>query len=287
MIQIDRIELADIGNPVKLANAVIDGIPDISLPIPIRDIATALDIIEIKPITVSGFEGGLVAPDDKSSGCILINENNSPRRQRFTIGHELGHYLNPWHTSSDGKGFMCSSKDMVAAQYKPNESRQRMEVEANQFSAELLMPAKFLRVDIKRLKSPEIEHIVSLSDKYDVSKESMGRRYIEFQDEPCALIFSKNGKVSYTVKDQDFPQLDVWTSGDLIPTKTLTKDFDEPSGCASDWKEHSSDIWLKYRGKYESVYEQVLVQENGYRITLLTLGDEKEEDDSWKPKGRY
>ena len=56
-------------------------------------------------------------------------------------------------------------------------------------------------------------------------------------------------------------------------------------GCVSDCKEHASDIWLKYRGKHTSIYEQVLAQEDGHRITLLTLGDEDEEDTSWnKPK---
>src|SRR5262249_30053272 len=157
-----------IGNPVKLADAVIALIPDVVLPIPVHEIAAALGIIEIKPITISGFEGGLITPDDKSSGFILINEKNSPRRQRFTIGHELGHYLNAWHKPSGGQNFMCSAKDMVAS--LPREGRERMEVEANQFAAELLMPAKFMRADLRRLKAPDIEHIVALSDKYDVSK---------------------------------------------------------------------------------------------------------------------
>lgn len=285
MVQIDRIELADIGHPVKLATAVIDNLSDMVLPVPVREIAVALDIIEIKPITVSGFEGGLITTDDKSSGCILINENSSAQRQRFTISHELGHYLNPWHTVGSGENFMCSKKDMVAAQYKPNDSRPKMEVEANQFAAELLMPAKFFRPDMKRLKAPDLEHIIILASKYDVSKAAMARRYAEFQDEPCAIVFSKNGKIAYTLKHQYFPQLEAWAAGDLIPAQALTKSFVDPVGCVSDWKEHASDIWLKYRGKYASVYEQVLVQEDGHRITLLTLGDEDEEDTTWnKPK---
>jgi len=279
MIKIDRIELADIGNPVLLAKAVTEQLPDIELPIPVRKIAYALDIIEIKPITVSGFEGGLITFDDKSSGSILINEKNYPRRQRFTIGHELGHYLNPWHNPGNAGRFMCKSKDMVASQYKPNDTRQKMEVEANLFSAELLMPSKFLQAELKCLGASEINHIVVLSDKFDVSKESLGRRYIEFQDEPCALVFSRNGTVSYTVKGEYFPHLDVWRRGDIIPLDTLTRNFDGRSGTSSEWQEHDSEVWLRNSNKYKSVQEQVLVQENGYRITLLTLDDEVDEDE--------
>ncbi len=290
MVTIERMDLADIGNPVQLAKAVIGQIPNITLPIPVRDIAAALDIAEIKPITVSGFEGGLITFDDKSSGCILINENSRPQRQRFTIGHELGHYLNPWHNPGGEGQFMCKAQDMIASG-NPTGRRQKMEVEANQFSAELLMPSQFMRDDIKRLNAPEIDHIVALSTKYDVSKESMGRRYIEFQDEPCALVFSRNGKLSYMVKGQYFPQLSVWQKGDAIPENSLTKTYGGQSGNSSDWREHASDIWLRNSDKYESVYEQVLLQENGYRITLLTLGNEVDEDEeeliaSYKPRFR-
>ena len=278
-MKIDRIELADIGNPVQLARAVIEQLPNIELPIPVHEIAYALDIIEIKPITTSGFEGGLITFDDKSSGSILINENNFPRRQRFTIGHELGHYLNPWHDPGSGGKFMCKSTDMVVSQYKPNDTRQKMEVEANQFSAELLMPSKFFKAELRCLGASEIDHIVTLSNKFDVSKESLGRRYIEFQDEPCALIFSRNGAVSYTVKEEYFPQLDVWRKGDIIPSDTLTRNFDGQPGASSEWQEHDSEVWLRNSNKYKSVQEQVLVQENGYRITLLTLDDEVYEDE--------
>lgn len=287
MIKIERMDLADIGNPVLLAKAIIEQLPDITLPIPVHEIARALDIIEIKPLTVSGFEGGLITFDDKSSGSILVNEKNSPRRQRFTIGHELGHYTNPWHTPGSNGEFMCSSRDMVASQYKPNDKRQKMEVEANQFSAELLMPSKFLIPDLKRLKAPEIDHIVSLADKYDVSKESMARRYAEFQDEPCAFVFSRNGRVSYTVKGKYFPQLSVWANGDPIPADSITKSFDNSPGSSSDWQEHTSDVWLRDNSKYQSVYEQTLAQENGYRITLLTLGDEVDEDEEEDLSSKY
>ncbi len=183
---------------------------------------------------------------------------------------------------------MCKTQDMVVSGATAD-NRQKMEVEANQFSAELLMPTKFIQGDIKRLRAPEIDHIVSLAIKYDVSKESMGRRYLEFQDEPCALVFSKNGVLSYTVKGQYFPQLAVWRKGDAIPQNTLTKNYQAQSGTSSEWKEHASDIWLSNSKKYESVHEQVLVQDDGYRITLLTLGDEADEDEgeltaSYRPR---
>ena len=59
----------------------------------------------------------------------------------------------------------------------------------------------------------------------------------------------------------------------------MTKNFSGQPGSSSDWQEHASDIWLRNGREYESTYEQVHVQEDGYRISLLTLGDEVDLDE--------
>jgi Zn-dependent peptidase ImmA (M78 family) len=289
-MNIDRMELADIGNPIELAKAIIKQLPDLTIPVPIKEIAHAVGIKDIQPITTSGFEGGLIAQDDKSSGFILFNQASTPQRQRFTIGHELGHFLNSWHRPDENGQIMCSSANMIVASYNKNDKRQKMEVEANQFSAELLMPSTLLKADIRRLKAPEIDHIVTLANKYDVSKEAMGRRYIEFHDESCAIVFSKNGKILYVHKHQYFPSLGVWNN-DAIPSGAITKSFKGDEGSSSEWQEHSGETWLS-NGQGKKIYEQVLVQKNGYRVTLLTRDEEADEDNDeeenlkskWRPR---
>jgi Zn-dependent peptidase ImmA (M78 family) len=73
---------------------------------------------------------------DRSSGTILVNESAGNRRRRFTIGHELGHFLLPWHTLRSGQGFLCSSKDMAVFRAKPGGDRYiEMEAQANRASS--------------------------------------------------------------------------------------------------------------------------------------------------------
>ena len=49
MLQIDRMEIDDVGgNPVKLAQAVLNQVIDLKPPVPVREIAKALDIYEIR-----------------------------------------------------------------------------------------------------------------------------------------------------------------------------------------------------------------------------------------------
>ena len=48
----------------------------------------------------------------KSYGAILVNGASSPRRRRYTIGHELGHFLNEHHVPTMEDGFQCTKEDM-------------------------------------------------------------------------------------------------------------------------------------------------------------------------------
>ena len=61
MIQIDLMELADIGNPKLIAEEIIKGNKDLILPIPIEEIAKVVGIKEINFLSNIEFEGALLA----------------------------------------------------------------------------------------------------------------------------------------------------------------------------------------------------------------------------------
>ena len=84
------------------------------------------------PINADGITigiGGETKPD------ILINNQQPVTRQKFTLAHELGHIIIPWHT-----GTIVSHIDSVLADLEYRE----MESEANQFASELLIPRSWL-----------------------------------------------------------------------------------------------------------------------------------------------
>ena len=135
-LTIDRMEIDDVGgNPTKLAAAITQQLPDLSKPIPVREIAIAIDIYEIREEPLDGLEGGLIVADDKSEGAILVHRKRPETRKRYTIAHEIGHYVNPWHRSGSPEGFRCRTQDMVLDRYDPNDRAAKMEVQANQFAA--------------------------------------------------------------------------------------------------------------------------------------------------------
>jgi Zn-dependent peptidase ImmA (M78 family) len=97
---------------------------------------------------LTSFEGGLLTDRERSSGVILVKRGVSRQRHRFTLGHELGHFLMPSHLPDTEGRFLCSQTDMLLLNQKEGDRRAKMEVEANRFSSLILMPPPALRIEI-------------------------------------------------------------------------------------------------------------------------------------------
>jgi Zn-dependent peptidase ImmA (M78 family) len=269
-----RMKLADLGSPETLAACIVEHYPSIEIPIPLERIAYAVGIVELIPQITSSFEGVLVTDDAKSTGSIAYNEASHVERRRFTIAHEIGHFLIPWH----GAKAQCAVADMGVLRSK--DTRKSTEAEANRFAAALLTPGILFKRDIDHLGAPETEHLTALARKYQVSKEMAARRYTELCDYCCAVIFSHRGTVRYPVKSQSCPFLDI-AKGDMLPPGSLSARARGEPGHLSEWTETDPAIWFpgvqRLAGKV--LYEQYLEQQGGHRLTMLTIDDMPDEDE--------
>ena len=148
-LTLDRIALDDAGgNPRKIAEAIHLQLGDLTGPVPVDAIAHALDIVEICKEPLTSFEGALITNVEKDYGSILVNARSNPQRRRFTVAHELGHFLNAWHKPT----IQCSREDMIVSAARDRHLRQ--ETEANAFSIELLTPRKRLACHLKLSSKP-------------------------------------------------------------------------------------------------------------------------------------
>lgn len=104
---------------------------------------------------------------------IGVNTNHPQVRQRFSIAHEIGHYLCGHENFDPGKTFIEPEK-------KYTDPRFQQEKEADEFAAELLMPEIFLKNDIlaKRLKAED------LASRYNVSEQAMWIQLISLKLTP-------------------------------------------------------------------------------------------------------
>ena len=226
---------------------------------------------------MTSLEGCLLSDQQKSYGAILVNAASSWRRQRYTIAHELGHFLNERHVPTSDDGFRCTREDMSHPARSGRHLRQ--EREANSFAIELLAPAKRIQSHLSR--AADLEHAIANSEAQDISKEAAVRRYVALHDERLAAAFSVNGRIRYVEKGSHFPHLVVWT-GDKAPALPLRP---RAGSDLSTLDEVSPGLWL-CRPDGVSLFAQTLFQAQGYATTLLLAEWESGEgnDDDQAPR---
>jgi DNA helicase-2/ATP-dependent DNA helicase PcrA len=163
-------------------------------PIAVDDLADllyllAIDVTHELPNTLAGR---LYA----EQRIIEVRRNDHPRRQRFTIAHEVGHYrLHVVAAGITASSYACSAtiisggdgSEHTAALVRERplpgltaptqttrpaashqEIRQR-EIEANAFAAELLMPASLVEQAVERYG----KDVPALAELFDVSRQAM------------------------------------------------------------------------------------------------------------------
>lgn len=278
-MEIDRVELADCGSPEKIIAEIMRQVPEMQIPVPIEELAVAVGITDIHRLQTASFEGGLVTQPERASGVILVNSRATAQRQRFTIGHELGHYLIIAHQPAATGQFTCSKADMAIREADRDNRARRMEMEANRFSAGILMPLARFKPDMRNLGTPALEHVFTLALRYDMSKEATALQYVLHQDAVCAVIISKGGVIRRIYKPNRFPFIDVRV-GTRLPTPSLSARL--AGGQQSDWEEVHAGVWLAIAREVRrpNLQEQAYRLHDGWIMTLLIHADQDEEEDS-------
>lgn len=276
MTSLDLIEFADLTRPTEIAEEILKQNPDIVESTPLEEIAHAAGIKEIRYCPLDNLEGALVANPTKSEGIIIVSDRARHHRQRFTLGHELGHFLIPRH----GHEMNCSVGDLYTQSRSNSTTKQRIEAEANEFSAELLMPKTNFCNATPFKQKPSIEAINALSSIFDISFQACANRYVDLHGEPLAVVFSHNGLVSYSYRSAEIPFWLKVNKSDNIPFHSLTRAIDTNRANHITTDEVDSTLWFDYKAGFEmpeSTIEAVFVQENGYVATLLWFQDAIEE----------
>ena len=266
-MKISRIDLADLGSPRRLASKVHE-IEDLPLALPIYELCAALDIESIEEIGTKAFEGALITDELRSAGHILVNKHSPRRRQRFSVAHELGHFLIEAHKPDASGRIECSLSDFHQLDLRSRDRRFRIEAEANLFAAELLMPPRKIRKEVGRL-GVSLQSLTMIAHSFDVSKEAMGRAFVAAHRDPVAIVISRQGLLQRFYKHEDFPYLPL-VRHKALPSESLSI-APPKSGVSSEVEEIDPEVWLDERDAERTLClnEQVLGQRDGYSMTLL------------------
>jgi Zn-dependent peptidase ImmA (M78 family) len=156
----------------EAARGVLESFSVKSAPVPVERIVKGRGIVLQYAPLADDLSGMAFIRDGVK--IIGVNALHHPNRQRFTIAHELAHHeLHPEHLSGEvhvDKAFRVLMRDDVASQ-----GSDRLEIQANAFAAELLMPHAFLKelVDPAGLDLDDDARLEALARKFRVSTSAL------------------------------------------------------------------------------------------------------------------
>ena len=124
---------------------------------PLLDIESIIKSFDIRLVreALPNDISGIFYQDDEGKYVIKVNSLQHPRRQRFTLAHELAHYCLHRHLNTVFEDKVLFRGGEVSPEEK----------EANHFAGEILMPAEQFMANIHSGNNT----IQGLADTFDVS----------------------------------------------------------------------------------------------------------------------
>lgn len=153
-------EWQSLGNEIRRA---IEDHQD-TTPVRLSELARELGV-PVKAATLAPGISGEIRPNAGEGFIIRINRHDPSKRQRFSVAHELAHFL--LHSDQIGAGI---SDDVL---YRSSLSDRR-EAQANRLAADILMPDQLVRQEVEVAREKGVGDLVLfLADEFAVSEAAM------------------------------------------------------------------------------------------------------------------
>lgn len=145
-------------------------------PVPVEKLARALGAIVQFGIFDDELSGFVYVKDGVP--MIGVNEGHHQNRQRFTIAHEIGHLI--LHKDRIGESVHVDKQYPVLRRDQNSATGvESMEIEANAFAAELLMPEALLKDEANvPIDIDDEGRITILAKRFKVSPAAMRNRLL-------------------------------------------------------------------------------------------------------------
>ena len=140
-----------------------------SHPVDVEGAANAIGVRVVYDDLGAGISGK-IQRDERGGYYIVANKTEPKVRQRFTIAHELGHYI--YHRSLIGDGIQDTPAYRAPDEtvYDSTPLERLHEIQANRFAANLLMPRPLVRQAER--ENPGIG-VAELARLFNVSEDAM------------------------------------------------------------------------------------------------------------------
>jgi len=231
--------------------------------------------IRYKPL--SGCAARIMGYKDRA--IITIDRDTKRPRQRFSAGHELGH----WMRDRGQASFQCKNENFIREW-----SAENPEKRANRFASDLLLPPKMFRVRLHRMPVT-FDTVRQLAEIFCTSVTATAIRLVEYGELPAMLVYNGPRKrewffTSGEVRNKIFPE--ERPEKGSIAEALLRGDRSDMTP-----REVRSDTWFTHRNAAGHwVHEDSISVSDGSVLSLLWWKDERqliEIDNEIEAKGAW
>ncbi|MHB1100531.1 MAG: ImmA/IrrE family metallo-endopeptidase [Alphaproteobacteria bacterium] len=151
--------------------------------------------VRIKICELDGCEARIIGYQDRA--IIRVDNRSSRRRRRFSIAHELGHWLH-----HRGRMLICRPDDIGSQ--KPG--RPDIERVADDYAANLLLPTYLFLPMLQKHKQLNFGLIRDMADQFDVSATATAIRSVEAGHSSAFLICHGPKGRKWFRRSKDIPE---------------------------------------------------------------------------------
>lgn len=151
------------------ANRLLERAGEHAPPVNVEKVAASLGI-RVEQAELDADCSGLLIRSDRDGAVIGVNWDHHPNRRRFTIAHEIGHYLFHKGGTFIDKGTYARFRDQESGSGTISEEKQ-----ANHFAAVLLMPERWIKKAFQQhpFDPADDSSLHELAEAFQVSTQAM------------------------------------------------------------------------------------------------------------------
>lgn len=265
-------------NPGELAESIIDGL-GIRDPQDIDVEAISIDAgMRVRYRNLGGCSATLLGIGDRAVATISPSGNRG--RDRFSIGHELGHW-----SMHRGQSFYCRAENFG---YYNNADRLK-EKQADEFSSRLLMPTPLLRPKLGKVRALSLNDLRGLASEFSTSDVAMAFRVTLLDDFPLILCCYSSAGREWYLSAPMVPSR--WKPKDKLDSDSFAYDFVRREDRVANSGKQSAETWFDNTDadRYE-LTEECVRYRSGQVLVLLYLQDEMLDAqmnwDDWRTRHR-
>ncbi|MES9897677.1 MAG: ImmA/IrrE family metallo-endopeptidase [Sedimenticola sp.] len=195
---------------------------------------------------------------------IVVNSNDLPYRQRFTIMHEVAHEALQLPSNH--------GNNISSSQLESYTSRPREEILCDVFAAECLVPWHLISPLTEELPF-EISTIRKLSDDFQASRTCIASRFAQASSDLNIFVLAENGVIRNVVPSRAVKELRFWINiGIKLPTGSAAESALK-TGKSEATVDSDGTLWSTSdsASRFTCYEESIVLEKWSQTLSMLTL----------------